>query len=88
MSNHVDGNALAGPLSELFRVDVTSAEGSCAGCGDTAVLACALVYPDPMGFVARCRSCDAVLLTLVLPGDNSEHGWVELNGFARLRIEA
>jgi hypothetical protein len=28
-----DGNALAGPLQDLFRVDVTTAIGRCGNCG-------------------------------------------------------
>ena len=37
MIGHVDGNALAGVLSELFRFDVTTARMRCASCGDLAV---------------------------------------------------
>ncbi len=43
--NHVDGNALAGPLSEVFRDDVTMALGRCTSCGDVSVLAEALEIP-------------------------------------------
>jgi len=43
--NHVDGNALAGPLSEVFRDDITTALGRCTSCGDVSVLAEALVSP-------------------------------------------
>ena len=28
-----DGNALAGPLQDVFRVDVTTAVGRCTACG-------------------------------------------------------
>src|SRR4029450_2804781 len=30
---YTDGNALAGPLGEIFAVDITVARGRCAGCG-------------------------------------------------------
>jgi hypothetical protein len=33
-----DGNALAGPLHEVFRVDVTIAVGRCRECGRTGPL--------------------------------------------------
>ena len=31
---HVDGNVLAGPLSDVFSVDMTTATGTCASCAD------------------------------------------------------
>jgi hypothetical protein len=34
-----DGNALAGPLQDLFRVEVTTAIGRCTNCGRTAPMA-------------------------------------------------
>jgi hypothetical protein len=83
--DHVDGNALAGPLSEYFRVDVTTALGRCASCGTTAQLARAMVYPDEMGFVVRCGSCDDVLMTLVTGPDR---GWLDLSGISNLQLPA
>ena len=80
---HVDGNALAGPQSEYFRVDVTTANGRCAGCGDVAQLARAMVYPDQMGFVVRCSHCDEVLMTLVNRPDRS---WLDLSGVSNLQL--
>jgi ribosomal protein S27E len=74
---HLDGNALAGVLAELFRDDMTVALGTCAGCGEEAELARAMVYPDAAGFVVRCSSCGGVLMTIVAsPGDTrvSMHG--------------
>ena len=41
---HVDGNALAGPLAEFFTFDVTIATARCKGCGTVAELARAMVY--------------------------------------------
>jgi hypothetical protein len=80
---HLDGNVLAGPLSELFAADMTAAVGRCLGCGDEAALACARVYPDDMGYVVRCRACGDVLMTLVRgPGDVR----VEMRGIAVLRV--
>ena len=32
---HLDGNAAAGELSEVFALDVTTAVATCAGCGMT-----------------------------------------------------
>ncbi|GAA2218379.1 hypothetical protein GCM10010413_04560 [Promicromonospora sukumoe] len=69
MTHHLDGNVLAGALSEVFRADVTAARGRCGGCGHMAVLGEAMVYTDAPGLVARCAGCDQVLATVVDAGD-------------------
>ncbi|MCP2263241.1 DUF6510 family protein [Promicromonospora thailandica] len=69
MTHHLDGNVLAGALSEVFASDVTAARGRCAGCGQTSPIAEAMVYTDAPGLVARCAGCDQVLATLVDAGD-------------------
>jgi ribosomal protein S27E len=69
MIGHVDGNALAGVLSELFRFDVTTARVRCASCGDLAVLATAMVYGGEQGLVVRCGECgDALMVVIQVPG--------------------
>ncbi len=65
MEEHVDGNALAGPLSEIFRMDVTTVVARCRHCGDQAMLAQAMVFFAAPGTVVRCATCDEVLATLV-----------------------
>ena len=35
MTHHLDGNAAAGELSEVFAADLTTATATCAGCGAT-----------------------------------------------------
>lgn len=62
---HLDGNVLAGPLGAVLAFEPTTAEGECRGCGDIAVLAQAVVYGQPMGFVLRCRACHDVLMVVV-----------------------
>ena len=63
---HLDGNAAAGDLSEVFTLEATTATATCAGCGTTGpVAAGACVYETGMGTVLRCPECDAVLLRLV-----------------------
>jgi ribosomal protein S27E len=68
--DHVDGNALAGPLSELFDEDLTTAMGRCAHCGDVSPLGRAVVYADAMGWVARCVGCGEVLLVICPDGES------------------
>ncbi|MHA6668529.1 DUF6510 family protein [Homoserinimonas sp. A447] len=63
--DHLDGNVLAGPITELFVFEPTTTQGQCQSCGDIATLGQALVYGQPMGFVARCRNCDDVLIVIV-----------------------
>ncbi len=58
----LDGNAAAGALGEAFAVEMTTAMGTCAGCGARAALGEALVYMAGPGTVMRCASCDAVLI--------------------------
>ncbi len=78
---HVDGNVLAGQLTELFAFDGTMASIHCPGCGAVEVLATAMVYMDDMGTVARCCHCDDVLLTVV-EGDGRR--WVSFVGAVEL----
>lgn len=58
----LDGNAAAGMLDEIFRVDVTSAVATCAGCGARGAMGEVHVYPHGPGVVLRCPGCDGVML--------------------------
>lgn len=58
----LDGNAAAGPLAELFTVDLAVAVSTCAGCGAAAPLAEHLLYADAPALVVRCPSCTGVVL--------------------------
>jgi NAD-dependent SIR2 family protein deacetylase len=62
---HLDGNAAAGDLSEVFTLEATSATATCAGCGATGPVAEAMLYETAIGTVLRCPDCDSVLLRLV-----------------------
>jgi hypothetical protein len=69
MTAPLDGNVLAGPLTEVYGVDRTGSIGRCAHCGKQGALAQSRVYVAA-GFVARCANCQAVLLTVVeRPGE-------------------
>ena len=71
MSAPLDGNVLAGPLSELYGADPTADPGRCDVCGTVATLATARVYVGP-ALVVRCRTCDAVLVTVLQHPDRVE----------------
>ncbi len=83
MTEHVDGNSLAGPLSELFAFDLTTASARCLGCGDVSVLARAMVYGAPEGLVVRCIHCDDVLMVIVQEPDRIS---IELRGMSWLQV--
>lgn len=80
---YMDGNALAGPLREIFAVDVTAAVQRCVHCGQTGPVAVLRVYVHAPGLVARCPGCDEVVLRLVRAPDAA---WLDLTGTMNLRI--
>ena len=61
----LDGNAAAGPLSELFARDITAAMATCAKCGRATPVGTLLDYGQAMGVVLRCTGCEAAMLRLV-----------------------
>jgi len=79
----LDGNALAGPLSEVFSVDVTAAIGECAHCRRRGPMAETMVYASAPGLVARCPSCEVVVLRLVR---DSGRAWLDLRGLICLQL--
>jgi hypothetical protein len=78
-----DGNVLAGPLREIFAVDLTAATGRCAACGRVDTVAGLRVYARAPGAVARCAGCEAVLIRLVRGPDRA---WLDLRGLVCLEI--
>ncbi len=79
-----DGNALAGPLSEVFAVEVTTAVGRCRGCGTSSQLATLRVYGLEPGLVGRCPGCEEVLVRLARTPDDL---WLDFSGMSALRIQ-
>jgi hypothetical protein len=59
---HLDGNAAAGPLSEVFALEATTMVVTCAGCGREDALGAAPLYASGPGTVMRCGGCSGVLL--------------------------
>jgi hypothetical protein len=62
----LDGNAIAGPMAELFGAEMTTAAGVCAGCGAESVVAELRVWTSGRapGAVARCPACDNVVFAI------------------------
>jgi hypothetical protein len=83
MTAHLDGNALAGALGEVFAVDVTTATGTCASCGTSGAIAVARVYTGGPGLVARCPACGEVLLRMA---EGAGRAWLDLRGLTCLQV--
>jgi hypothetical protein len=79
---HLDGNAAAGDLSEVFALELTSAVAVCAGCGATGAVAGVHVYETGIGTVLRCPECDAVLMRVSRMGEET---CFEMSGVRVLR---
>ncbi|WP_407952017.1 DUF6510 family protein [Plantactinospora sonchi] len=81
--DYLDGNMLAGPLAEVFAVDLTTATGRCASCGRTGPVAGLRIYANAPGVVARCPSCQEVILRLVRTPTSA---WLDLRGATFLQV--
>ncbi|WP_019547002.1 DUF6510 family protein [Streptomyces sulphureus] len=74
---HLDGNMLAGPLSEVFAVEPTTALRRCPHCRLVSSLAQLHVYGPQPGITARCPGCSAIALRMARhPGAL----WLQLGG--------
>ncbi|MGW1884754.1 DUF6510 family protein [Streptomyces sp. NPDC001970] len=80
---YTDGNALAGPFSEVFAVDLTAATCRCTQCGHTGPVAGLHVYTHAPGLVARCQGCDHVVLRMVRGRDAV---WLDMRGTVALVV--
>lgn len=84
-SLRLDGNAAAGLLAEIFPFEMTSAQSSCAGCGQIRPLGALLLYGGEVGAVLRCPSCDCVQLRIVRARGRY---MIDMRGVRLLQIEA
>jgi Zn finger protein HypA/HybF involved in hydrogenase expression len=79
----LDGNAIGGLLREIFVLEMTTAEATCAGCGAVNPLGRVEVYVHAPGTVVRCPGCESVLMRIV-------HGrgryWLDLTGVRCLEL--
>jgi LSD1 subclass zinc finger protein len=78
----LDGNAVAGALSQVFVGDPTTVRVTCGGCREVRMLATARLYRGAAE-VLRCSGCDAVLLTVVTAPDRV---YLELTGIQWLEL--
>jgi hypothetical protein len=60
----LDGNAIAGPLMEVYGSEMTMVSGRCRFCGGVSQIAQLRVYMRAPGAVGRCPICSNVVLVL------------------------
>ena len=78
----LDGNAVAGLLQEVFAVEMTTAIGTCAGCGAAEAVGAIHVFRGA-GIVLRCPHCDNPLVKIVR-GD--ARLWIGFPGVRTLEV--
>jgi uncharacterized Zn finger protein len=61
----LDGNAVAGTLSEIYGDDMTTVLAECGSCGKVDPIGGLMAYVHAPGIVLRCTSCSTVLLRIV-----------------------
>lgn len=81
----LDGNAIGGLLREIFAMEMTTAEGTCASCGAVHAVGQVVVYLNAPGAVVRCPSCDQVLMKIV---QGRGKYWVDFTGIRCLEFSA
>ena len=78
----LDGNAVAGMLSEVFAVEMTTATMTCGNCGIAGPVGAAHVFRGA-GIVLRCPHCDHALVKIV---ENGTRMWIDFAGMRTLEI--
>lgn len=58
----LDGNAVAGMLDEVLRVEATTVIARCGSCSTEGALGAAVAYVQCPGVVLRCQGCNGVLM--------------------------
>jgi hypothetical protein len=82
----LDGNAAAGQLAEIFAVEMTRAQCTCAQCGYSGPFGGLLLYGGQVGMVLRCPTCDHVQMRVVRVPERGGEYWLDMRGIAHLRI--
>ena len=78
----LDGNAIAGLLQEVFAVEMTTAIGTCNGCGASEPVGAVHVFRGA-GIVLCCPHCDNVLAKIVRAETRI---WIDFPGMMALEV--
>ena len=71
---HTDGNGVAGLLSEVFAVEVTTVQRRCQSCGAESALGAHRAYRGA-GVVLRCPACADVAMRIGVAEDRLVLEW-------------
>jgi hypothetical protein len=82
---HLDGNATAGLLAEIFGREMTTAHAICGGCGVDTPVGGLLDYDPGLGSILRCPACDAALIRVSRVRSGY---WLDMRGASVLRIQS
>lgn len=82
-AQHLDGNAVAGLLGDVFVPEVTAAATRCDACGAVEALGALRAYVDAPGTVLRCPHCESVVLRIVRDGNRM---WLDVRGLRWLQF--
>jgi uncharacterized Zn finger protein len=61
----LDGNAVAGTLSEIYGDDMTTVLAECASCRQVDHIGGLVAYVHAPGIVLRCTACSTVMIRIV-----------------------
>jgi hypothetical protein len=78
----LDGNAVAGMLTEVFAVEMTTATMTCGNCGMAGAVGAMHVFRGA-GIVMRCQDCDNVVAKIA---GNGTRMWMSFPGMQTLEI--
>ena len=78
----LDGNAVAGLLQDVFAVEMTTAVGTCTGCGAVEPVGAVHVFRSA-GIVLRCPHCENVLAKIV---QSESRIWISFPGVRTLEL--
>ena len=78
----LDGNSVAGLLHEIFGTEMTTAIGTCGGCGASEPLGAVHVYRGA-GVVLRCPHCANPLVKIV---KSETETWIGSTGLRTLMV--
>jgi hypothetical protein len=67
--DHLDGNAIAGLLREVFGSEMTHQAGCCRSCGTVSMVGAVHVFLSAPGVVMRCPACSSVLMVMTSIGE-------------------
>ena len=81
----LDGNAAGGVLGQIFALEMTTAEVTCANCDKSGPIGAALVYASAIGTIIRCPGCGEALIRVA---HGPQRYWVDFTGIRMMQVRA